>query len=205
MSPNPEQLVVVLRTFVDDELDGLSDRELEQRVADLEREAARSAGTEDARRPAYELHRCRRALEPNFKKAYHLPGCYVLDQSSNRHAKSRLPLSEVPPNAKPCEICAPPRPVSAARGVPRRDAAPPAKRRTGAAVVAVGMTVALIDDSDKAWTFAIVREGRGAGQVSESAPMGKALLGASVGDTRIVPRPKGGDLRVRVTAIKPTV
>jgi hypothetical protein len=207
MNGRPEVYVRVLRTSVDEALDRLTEDRLEHRIAVLEREVEELAGTDDAQRSRWELDGCRLALLPDFRHhSYHTRACYVPDQRHSTRRKLLVPLSQVPVDAQPCRHCAPPRPPRTRRDKPDRDTERTGADEHGSVIVRVGMTVDLVDDSGKEWTYDIVREGAGGapGRVSVEAPMGNALLGAEVGDVRLVPRPKGGDLRVRVIGITPT-
>ena len=71
------------------------------------------------------------------------------------------------------------------------------------AEVGIGAEVDLIDENDETHRFAIVGEDEvdvGAGRVSWSSPLGRAVLRRRVGDSAIWKRP-AGDLEVEVVAV----
>ena len=70
--------------------------------------------------------------------------------------------------------------------------------------VGIGAEVELVDESDETHCFTIVGEDEvdvGAGRVSWSSPIGRAVLRREVGDSAIWKRP-AGDLEVEIVAVR---
>ena len=195
-------IVRVLRTSVA-ELDRLSESQLNQRIAQLETELAACDAGGSEWELEYELGRCRRALQPDWKQAYHARGCYVLDQRHIRRPTLEIPLTDVPSDAHPCQICAPSRPISghANAGAPGITGGPSEDR---SATVRIGSTVEVVDEeTSRRLQYTILDSGARAslGQISAGAPIAQALLDGRIGDVRIARLPSA-ERRFRIIRIE---